>query len=161
MSGKSDRASGARAKSRRRVEIVDLPTVRRMLPLVERIVSDIVQDNKDLNRFTFEQEGLDRNKRELSWPERERRYAVQGEVLRLQTRLEDEQRELDSLGAVLLGSHDGRVGFPTLVNGRRAYFSWQLGEAGVNFWHYDGEPTRRPIPENFNESNQAKLLNYR
>jgi hypothetical protein len=161
MSGKSDRASGARAKSRRKAEPVDLPTVRRMLPLVQRIVSDIVLDHKELNRFAFEQEGLDRNKRELSWPERERRYTVQGELSRLQTRLDDEQRELDSLGAVLFGSNDGRIGFPTLVNGRPAYFSWQLGEDGINYWHFDGEAARRPIPTNWNETNQIKLLNQR
>lgn len=161
MSGKSDRASGARAKSRRRVELSDLPTVRRMLPLIQRIVCDIVQDSKDLNRFTFEQEGLDRNKRELTWPERERRYMVQGEVIRLQSRLEDEHRELASLGAVYFGSNDGRIGFPTLVNGRPAYFSWQIGDEGVNFWHFDGESDRRPIPASLNETNQIKLVSYR
>ena len=131
-----------------------------MLPLVQRIVTDIVQDNRDLNRFTFEQEGLDRNKRELTWPERQRRYAVQSEVSRLQIRLEDEQRELDSLGAVLFGSSDGRVGFPTLVNGRPAYFSWQLGEDSVTHWHFDGESMRRPIPPNLNDS-QSKMLTQR
>ena len=161
MSGKPERAAGARGKSRRKMQPVDLPTVRRMLPLVQRIVSDLVQDHKELNRYTLEQEGLDRNKRELSWPERERRYTVQGEVPRLQSRLEDEQRELDQLGAVLFGSADGRVGFPTVVNGRAAFFSWQLGEDAVNYWHFDGESARRPIPTNWNENNQAKLVNQR
>lgn len=161
MSGKPDRAAGARGKSRRKMQPVDLPTVRRMLPLVQRIVSDLVQDHKELNRYTFEQEGLDRDKRDLTWPERERRYAVQGEVARLQTRLEDEQRELDQLGAILFGSADGRVGFPTVVNGKPAFFSWQLGEDAVNFWHFDGESTRRPIPSNWNEGSQAKLVSHR
>src|SRR5262245_687203 len=161
MSGKPDRAPGTRAKSRQRALPVNLSVVRRMLPLVQRIVSDIVQDRRELNRLAFEQEGLDRNKRDLTWPERERRYAVQCEVSRLQTRLEDEQRELDSLGAELLGSTDGRIGFPTLVNDRPAYFSWQLGEEGVNFWHFAGESTRRPIPANPSESNQFKLISQR
>ena len=160
MSGKSDRTSGARGKSRRKAQPVDLPSVRRMLPLVQRIVTDIVQDNRELNRFTFEQEGLDRNKRELSWPERQRRYTLQSELSRLQGRLEDEQRELDSLGAVLFASTDGRVGFPTLINGRPAYFSWQLGEDGVAYWHFDGELMRRPIPPNWNE-NPIKLSSQR
>lgn len=160
MSGKPERAAGARGKSRRKIQPVDLSTVRRMLPLVQRIVSDLVNDHQELNRYTFEQEGLDRNKRELTWPERERRYAVQGEVVRLQSRLEDEQRELDQLGAVLFAS-DGRVGFPTEVNGRPAFFSWQLGEDAVNYWHFDGESTRRPIPSNWNETGSVKLIGHR
>lgn len=161
MSGKPERATGARGKSRRKLQPVDLPTVRRMLPLVQRIVTDLVQDRKELNRYTFEQEGLDRNKRELSWPERERRYTVQGEVSRLRSRLEDEQRELDQLGAVLFASTDGRVGFPTEVNGRPAFFSWQLGEDGVSYWHFAEEMTRRPIPTTWNDNNQVKLVAQR
>lgn len=161
MSGMSDRASGARGKSRRKNLLVDLPTARSMLPLIQRIVNDIVQHSGELDRFRFEQDGLDRNKRELSWPERERRYAVQGEVSRLETRLEEERRELDSLGAVLFPVDNGRIGFPTVVNGRPAYFSWKIGEDGLNYWHFDGESTRRPIPASWNEVNQGKLQNQR
>src|SRR5437764_14190225 len=128
MSGKSNRASGKSEKTRRQPRPLDLPTARRMLPLVQRIVNDIVQDHTELNRFTFEQEGLDRDKRNLSWPERQRRYTVQGEVARLQTRIEEETQELDLLGAVIMNPGMGQVGFPTLVNGRPAYFSWTLGE---------------------------------
>src|SRR5262249_7207820 len=133
MSGKSNRP-GAEKKARRRKQPVDLTTARRMLPLVQRIVSDIVHDSGELNKFAFEQEGLDRNKTTLSWPERERRYTVQGEVARLQSRLEEEQGELDSLGAILFNPSVGEIGFPTEINGRPAYFSWQLGEESVNYW---------------------------
>src|SRR5262249_53856677 len=146
MSGKSNRASGKGDKARHRRKPLDLPTARRMLPLVQRIVNDMVLDHTELNRFTFEQEGLDRDKRNLTWPERQRRYAVQGEVARLQTRIEEEAHELDLLGAVIVNPMAGQVGFPNLVNGRPAYFSWKLGEDGVNYWHFDGEQDRRPIP---------------
>ncbi len=124
----------------------DLNTVRRMLPLIRRIVEDIVHDSAELRKFQFEQEGLDRNKISLSWPERQRRYYVHGEVTRLQGRLDEERRELDDLGAVLFNPAVGSVGFPTTIYGRPAYFDWQLGEEVVAFWHYDGESIRRPIP---------------
>ncbi|MFL5339414.1 MAG: DUF2203 domain-containing protein [Gemmataceae bacterium] len=161
MSGKSNRASGKGDKARRQKKPLDLPTARRMLPLVQRIVNDIVLDHTELNRFTFEQEGLDRDKRNLSWPERQRRYAVQGEVVRLQTRIEEEALELDRLGAIIVNPTLGQIGFPTLINGRPAYFSWKLGEDGVEFWHFDGEQDRRPIPPNWSESSQIRLVGLR
>jgi len=132
-----------------------------MLPLVERIVTDIIRDDKELNRLTFEQEGLDRDRRSLSWPERERRYAVQGEVTRLQNRLEEEIKELDSLGPVLMNRQVGLVGFPTIVNGKAAFFSWQVGETTVNHWHFDGEEARRPIPPHWQEETGARLAGHR
>ncbi len=161
MSGKSNRASGKGDKARRQKKPLDLPTARRMLPLIQLIVNDIVLDQSELNRFTFEQEGLDRDKRNLSWPERQRRYTVLGEVARLQTRLEDEARELDTLGAIIQNPTVGQIGFPTLVNGRPAYFSWRLGEDAVQYWHFDGEHDRRPIPPNWMEGSQMRLVGHR
>jgi hypothetical protein len=133
-----------------------------MLPLVERIVTDIIRDQKELNRLTFEQEGLDRERRSLSWPERERRYAVQGEVIRLQGRLEEEIKELALLGPVLMNRGTGLVGFPTTVNDRAAFFSWQVGEESVNYWHFDGEDTRRPIPPHWQqEDSKIRRMRHR
>lgn len=159
MSSKPNRAS--REKTRQKNQTVDLITARRMLPLVQRIVSDIIHDRKELNRFQFEQEGLDRNKRDLSWPERQRRYALQGEVVRLEGRLQEEQQELAQLGAIVVNLNTGQIGFPTLVNGRPAYFSWQFGEDSVSHWHFDGEVLRRPIPPNWNEGSSVRLISQR
>src|SRR5260221_8997393 len=152
MSGKSNPA-GASEKARRKKQPVDLTTARRMLPLVQRIVTDIVHDAQELNRYTFEQEGLDRDKTNLSWPERQRRYTLQGEVARLRSRLEEERGELDSLGAILFNPALGQIGFPTIIYDRPAYFSWQLGEESLNFYQFDGESTRRPLPPNGQDSN--------
>jgi hypothetical protein len=140
---------------------VDLVTARRMLPLVQRIVSDILKDREDLNRFRSEQESLDKDKRNLSWPERQRRYTLQGEVARLQSRLAEEQQELAQLGAILITHPSSQVAFPTVVNGRPAYFSWQLGEESVSYWHFDGETDRRPIPATWNDGPQGRLTNQR
>jgi hypothetical protein len=153
--------TGSGEKLRKKKHPVDLNTARRMLPLVQRIVTDIVHDAEELDRYTFEQEGLDRNKITLSWPERQRRYAVQTEVTRLQLRLDESRRELDSLGAILVSRSKGSIGFPTMIHGRAAYFSWQLGEDGVNFWHFDGENTRRPIPPNGFDSGILRTISHR
>jgi hypothetical protein len=47
---------------------------------------------------------------------------------------------------VLLDDLQGRVGFPTLVNNRRAYFSWHPGEEGLHSWQFADEDIARPIP---------------
>ncbi len=96
----------------------------------------------------------------MSWPERQRRYALQGEVARLRSRLEEEQSELDSLGAILFNPVIGQVGFPTIMYDRPAYYSWQLGEDNLSFWHFDGESTRRPLPPSGQDSS-TRLVTQR
>ena len=54
--------------------------------------------------------------------------------------------ELHGLGVALLDELEIRVGFPTMVNNRRAYFSWHLGEDGLNNWRFADEDLDRPIP---------------
>jgi len=131
-----------------------------MLPLVQRIVTDILSDQKELHRLAFEQEGLDRDRRKLSWPERERRYAVHGELTRLQNRVDEEIKELEQLGTILLNGKTGLVGFPTILNGKAAFFSWQAGEDGINFYHFDGEDTRRPIPPGWQDESQIRRASH-
>jgi hypothetical protein len=38
------------------------------------------------------------------------------------------------------------IGFPTLVNNRRAYFCWHPGETALQYWQFADEETQRPIP---------------
>jgi hypothetical protein len=125
---------------------MDLATVQRMLPLVGRIVRDIVADHQELGRLVPEQERLERQKRELDWNERFRRYAIQAEIKGCEDHLRDATAELAKLGVELVAATEGQVGFPTLVNGRKAYFSWRLGENAVEYWHFPREKRRRNIP---------------
>ena len=39
-----------------------------------------------------------------------------------------------------------KIGFPTIVNNRPAYFSWIPGDEALRFWHFADEIARRPIP---------------
>jgi hypothetical protein len=147
MSGSTDyRASNPSEKIGRKVRVFDLATARRMLTLVERIVSDIGHARQDLTEMLPEQDRLDRQKRVLSWPERSRRYLLRDEIAAREDSLQDALAELDHLGIELLNPESGRIGFPTLVNHRKAYFSWQPGDETVQFWHYAGETERQPIP---------------
>jgi hypothetical protein len=117
-----------------------------MLPLVERILTDLRARQGILERLAPEQLRLDRQKRDLSWPERQRRYQIQDEIAVAEQDLQETVDELSNLGVALLDAETGRVGFPTMVNNRRAYFSWRPGENGLHSWHFAEESVCRPIP---------------
>jgi hypothetical protein len=140
------RAFGASPKAKRKDVNLDLPTARQMLPLVQSIVRDIVDRRTLLNRLHPEQESLDRQRRDLGWAERERRYHLQEEIVATEGAFKQAVSELKELGLALVDGSVGRVAFPTRINGRPAIFTWQLGEDSVQFWSYEDEELRRPIP---------------
>jgi hypothetical protein len=147
MNGSKDnRSSDASDKPERGDTVLSLHTVQRMLPLVQRIVDDIVASQGALRRLETEEEVLDHNKRTLNWPQRQRRYQVKEDVTRSNHALEGALTELRELGVVVVDLDHGRIGFPTMVNNRRAYFSWQPGDHDLQYWTFADEETRRPIP---------------
>jgi hypothetical protein len=147
MSGYSKRASNSSKSSSRAEVILDLPTVCKMLPLVQRIVDELMAVEQKHGYLLTEQESLDRNRRNLSWPERKRRYDIQDDIDRAERARRDLVSELECLGIKVIDATFGRIGFPTIVNTKPAFFSWQPGEEEVLFWHFAGDTSkRRPIP---------------
>ncbi len=147
MSGSAgNTASGAFEKPERDPTLLSLTTARRMVPLVRRIVKDILELRQQLLRLIPEQERLDRQRRDLSWPERARRYQLREEIAACEQELQHARAELDGLGVLLIDPEAGWVGFPTAVNGRRACFSLKPGEETLRYWHFVGETVRRLIP---------------
>ena len=147
MSGtKGFHTPDASDKTERGEANLSLKTVQRMLPLVQQIVDDILASQKSLQNLQPEEETLDRKRRVLAWPERQRRYQIKDELARADLSLQDAMGELRDLGLVLLDTELGRVGFPTVVNNRQAYFSWHAGEDGLNSWQFADEDVSRPIP---------------
>jgi hypothetical protein len=123
-----------------------LKTANNMRPLVQRILEDILKRTQALAALEPERSKLDRQKRNLAWPDRQRRYQLQDALAKAERDLGEVQDELAGLGVVLFDDEIGRVGFPTMVNNRRAFFSWQLGEDGLHNWHFAEEEASRPIP---------------
>lgn len=140
------RASGAPEQSGAEERVLTWGHSSAMLPLVARIARDILGHQELLSRLYSERDHLDRHRHGLSWPERSRRYQVNEEIAGIETSLRDVLTELDGLGLTLLDPAEGLVGFPTLVNDRRAYFSWKPGEERLGFWCYAGDLHRRSIP---------------
>ena len=156
MSGFPGNTANASERPERRETAMNLLTARRMLPLVQRIVEDILSDHKALEPLQTEQERLDRQRRDLHWPERQRRYQVHEDITGIERRLQDSLQELQKLALTLLDPKVGRIGFPTIVNDRRAYFAWRPDDEGLDFWSYAGDSQRRPVPEDWTRPAKEK-----
>jgi hypothetical protein len=128
-----------------------------MLPLVRRIGDDVLDANRCLARILPELETLDRKRRQLPWPQRQRRYHLQEQVTHHESRLEETLAELEVLGIVLLNPLEVRLGFPTVVNNRRAYFVWRPGEHNLRQWQFSGENQLRAVPSNWIETAEVNV----
>lgn len=147
MSGsRSYSASDASERPERNEIVLSLVTVQKMLPLVKRIATDILANRSASIRLQPEEARLDRQKRKLDWPQRQRRYQIKEEMAAAEQALHAAQMELGELGLVLLDEAEARIGFPTLVNNRRAYFSWRVEDESLQNWQFADEDTQRPIP---------------
>ncbi|MBI2795747.1 MAG: DUF2203 domain-containing protein [Gemmatimonadetes bacterium] len=101
----------------------------RTLPLVRRIVDDIVRGYAAWQDKVHECElaaagapGADAER-------------LQQEAQRLAADIEQCQRELGGLGVEFKGYDMGLVDFPAAIDGRPVYLCWRLGEARVEHWH--------------------------
>jgi hypothetical protein len=161
MSNTPNRASNSAGKPRKKEVTLDLTTARNMLPLVRSIVTDIVNSRQMLNQLAPEQERLDRQRRDLAWQERQRRYQVADEIAQAEKTWSAAVSELSVLGVTLVDDESGEVDFPTKVNGRSAAFSWLLGEDGLRHWHYADEEFRRPIPNDWDKAGTVTPVRLR
>jgi hypothetical protein len=130
----------------------------RMLPLVQRIVAEVIDCQHRLMAMEPEKERLDRHRRDLSWPERARRYQLVEEIAAGEQTLRAACTELNGLGLTLLDLETGKVGFPTKVNNRPAFFSWMPGEETLGFWQYADGGERRPIPASWTKDEARQKI---
>jgi len=127
-------------------KVLNLRTVQKMLPLVQHIVAEFLRRHRELGRLNPAQARLEREKRSLSWQQRKERYLIQEEITLQDRGVQDALEELNGLGVVMLDADLGRVGFPTLVNNRAAFFTWSPGDEGLRSWQFAEENVARPIP---------------
>lgn len=119
-----------------------LERANRALPLVRRIVADIVAQHKKVCELeetchTLAEEGDGAESRE-----------------RLRVELEHVRQlaeELSAVGCELKDWRRGIVDFPTSYQGREVEFCWRIGEEKIEYWHEldDGFHARRMIDETF------------
>src|SRR5438093_12286457 len=102
MSGFTENtANDASEQPDRQERFIYLATAQRMLPLVRRVVTDLVQHGRRLAELRPEQERLDRHRRDLAWPERARRYELREAIALSEQIVQEANAELEVLGVVL------------------------------------------------------------
>ena len=128
----------------------------RTLPLVRRIVRDIVEGYPQFQR---ERESY----REVTLepgPELQRRLESLSEAIDdYGDRLRALLRELDQVGCVVKDYQEGLVDFHTIYHGRPVLLCWKLDEDRVAYWHEldAGFSGRQPITTEFADEVRREL----
>ena len=126
----------------------------RTLPLVQRIVQDIVDDYGRWKESLGGYELAAAHQRPDSGESPEA-VAMRQQVDVVAQRINGYIAELEQIGCVLKGFDDGLVDFRGRLDGRDVWLCWRLGEADVSHWHEmdEGYRSRRPFePEPAGES---------
>lgn len=106
----------------------------RTLPLVRRIVEDVVRD------YAEWQDGVRRLEiaaaaRTEPGPDPIEREKLERRTQGLAAEIESFMRELETLGVELKSFDTGLIDFVGEIDGREVYLCWKLGEPSVQFWH--------------------------
>ena len=105
----------------------------RMLPLVRRIVRDIVDSHAAWRRVVHEFELATVTTR-ADRPS-ERADALQVEAQRLAREIQSFLSEMRDLEVEFKGFDLGLVDFPSEMDGRTVHLCWKLDEDAVTYWH--------------------------
>jgi hypothetical protein len=114
-------------------KLFTLDEANRTLPLVSRIVQDLVHDHSrwedKVREFELATVG--------AGPDRPDAIAdlLQIEAQRLARDIEGYIAELNELGVVCKGMDTGLVDFRGMMDGREIFFCWKLGEPSIQYWH--------------------------
>jgi hypothetical protein len=117
----------------------------RTLPLVRRIVEDIVREHRAWQEAIVELDLLVSGVRaDLPDP---RATALERRIQAIARDIDQCQGELESLGIQLKDRRLGLIDFPSEMDGRRVLLCWRLGESSVQFWHDEqtGYAGRQPL----------------
>ena len=129
----------------------------RTLPLVRRIVEDVVREHRRWQEKILELELVASTAasaatavgaaRPAGTPPDERITAIERDAMAIARDIEAFERELEALGIVLKDRRLGLIDFPGEVDGRRVWLCWRLGEATIQYWHDldAGYAGRRPL----------------
>lgn len=117
----------------------------RTLPLVRRIVQDVVDQHRVWRERVLELDLIASAPR--TGEPQQRIEQLEREAQALARELDGYQRELEQLGIQLKDRRLGLVDFPSERDGRAVLLCWRLDEPEVRFWHEmdAGYAGRRPL----------------
>lgn len=129
------------------------------LPLVRRIVEDVVREHRRWQEKILELElvastaasaatAAAGDKPAAAAPSDERVAAIERDAMAIARDIDTFERELEELGIVLKDRRLGLIDFPGEIDGRRVFLCWRLGEPMVQYWHDldSGYAGRQPLP---------------
>lgn len=125
--------------------LFSLDDANRMLPLVSRIVSDVVKHYDEWQRTVAAFEiAATLSRAERPTPEAD---ALQHRAQQLARDIQGFVGELARLGLEFKGFELGLVDFPGEVDGRRIFWCWKHGETTIQYWHdaESGYAGRQPV----------------
>lgn len=122
----------------------------RTLPLVRRIVEDLLQEYPQWRQAVARFEVLTGGAR-ADWGETQDLIAARDAVTEHAGRINGYLQELEAVGCVFKGFDAGLVDFYSVRDDRVVFLCWRLGEDRVTHWHeleagFDG---RHPIDPSF------------
>lgn len=108
----------------------------RTLPLVRRIVEDVVRQHRIWREKILELDLVASSSR--AEEPRLRAEVLEKEAQELAREIDGYQKELEDLGIRLKDRRLGLVDFPSEMGGKQVELCWRLGETEVQFWHEEG-----------------------
>ncbi len=122
-------------------KIFSLKEANQTLPLVSRIIQDIVRVNEEMRKTHERGLALAEEGRSV------RAEAAQDQLVELGHQIEDLVDELEGIGCVCKDPVQGLVDFPARVGNRTVFLCWKLGEDQIRFWHEleAGFAGRKPV----------------
>ncbi len=118
----------------------------RTLPLVQRIVRDLLEEYPRWRTAVAHYEVLSGGAR-ADWGETPELLDSRNAITSLAERINDCLGELSAIGCVFKGFDAGLVDFYSLREDRLVFLCWRLGEPGVEYWHEidSGVSGRQPL----------------
>ena len=127
------------------MQLFTVDQVDRTLPLVRKIVEDVVREHRRWQEAIVELDLISAGANPaLPDP---RVVALEKRIQKMAREVDGFQAELESLGIQLKDRRIGLIDFPSEFDGRPVLLCWQLGEPSVQFWHDadSGYAGRQPL----------------
>ena len=112
------------------------------LPLVKRIMADLEQLHKTVERQRERLSVIDQLQGTTDQPDYQDELAdIRGSMQGEEEQLAACVRELNAIGLEPHMPFDGSVDSPAVINRRAVCLCWHPGDEGVEYWHEMGEPS--------------------
>lgn len=129
-------------------KIFTLAEANRTLPLVQRVVADIMAAYPDWKDLVAQYELVAAQARP-DWGESAEQIALKSRIDAVATRINGFLQELEQIGCEFKGFDEGLVDFHGKLEEREILWCWKVGEERIGHWHDldAGFAGRQPIPE--------------